>query len=362
MAGSEPIDVVTPVEVVTPAEAVTPEADSTGPTFSTPGIAMTRRELRELRKKAEAAGDRPPEVVRSANGSYALTDSITVVPEPDAGDGGVEDSAVDGARIGGSAAGNPVVENSTVVDSATGDAAEATPAVFPISEVRVADTDAAPGSAATPEDETVEAPPEQLVPFDALFVPGSTGIDGPDPAHLIAEALSSDRGVEPAPDSGAYGHWSMQALDDQEGEAAASRSDIINPATGAITTQALVLPSMPSAGEESLSVADGNTGEFMVTGTVDLPRSFGSTGMHPAVFDHPDVDALIERSDPDEAVPESSPVRAVDSVSSAASARGLVISPAPRNARLPLIAAISLGSVLLVGIGVVAAGFIFNLF
>jgi len=100
----------------------------------------------------------------------------------------------------------------------------------------------------------------------------------------------------------------------------------------------------------------------MVTGSVDLPRSFGSTGAHPALFDHPDVDALIEESDREDAAAESAPVRAIRAVSSTSSTRGVIEAPAPRKSRLPLIAGITGGSALLVAAGVVAAGFIFNVF
>ena len=131
--------------------------------------------------------------------------------------------------------------------------------------------------------------------------------------------------------------------------------------TGAITTHALVLPSSPDSTDQLLNSLSG-TGEIMITGSIDLPRSFGSTGAHPALFDHPEVDALIDEDDREDAPSESAPVRAIRAVSSSSSTRGVIEAPAPRKSRLPLVVGITAGSLLLIAIGAVVAAFAFNVF
>jgi len=217
------------------------------------------------------------------------------------------------------------------------------------------------GQSHAEDDTQAEPQPESLSPFDALFLPPSSAAG---PANDAPPLLEHDggRGVEPAPDAAPHGHWSTQAaLDDasQSNEAMLSRN--VGLTSGAITTHALVLPSAPSSSDQLLNPVNA-TGEIMVTGSIDLPRSFGSTGAHPALFDHPDVDALIDASDREDAASESAPVRAIRAVSSNSSTRGVIEAPAPRKPRLPLIAGITGGSALLVAAGVVAAGFIFNVF
>ena len=129
--------------------------------------------------------------------------------------------------------------------------------------------------------------------------------------------------------------------------------------TGAITTSALVLPSIPESGAQLLAPLT-NTGEIMVTGSIDLPRTFGSTGAHPARFDHPDVDALLEESDREDAVSTSAPVRAIRAVSSTSSTRGVIEPPAKPKSKLPLIGGIILGGIILVVGAFVAAALVFN--
>lgn len=428
-------------------EPWTPPADASGtigvaeraslPTeLAAPEYTMTRRALRELRQRAEAAGQEAPNVVRDANGALALTGSIPVIDLPRDDDGNIVDeplAPVDAERDGSRAADvdgadashdQPVEQHpadaqpadaqpadeqpeddaaheripvevivaeqalaSAIIDEAT--ISEATIIeVDPVDEIDADDLDdfngdtliSAPALVDVPIDEqlggtfepnvdTVHAliepgtqadpQPESLSPFDSLFLPSSGAPATPAPPLLEHEG---GRGVEPAPDAAPYGHWSTQAaLDDasQSNEALLSRN--VGISTGAITTHALVLPTGPSSSDQLLNPVTA-TGEIMVTGSIDLPRSFGSTGAHPALFDHPDVDALIDASDREDAASESAPVRAIRAVSSNSSTRGVIEAPAPRKSRLPLIAGITGGSALLVAAGVVVAGFIFNVF
>ena len=158
-----------------------------------------------------------------------------------------------------------------------------------------------------------------------------------------------------------YVHWTtMAALDDASQGLEMNVARSVGVSTGVITTHALVLPSIPESGDQLLASSLNNTGEVMVTGSIDLPRSFGSTGAHPALFDHPDVDALIDEADRDTVGAGSAPVRAIRAVSSHNSSRGVIESPGPQKSRLPFILSIVFGSVALVALGVVIASFVFQ--
>jgi len=454
-----------PITTAAPKDPWSPPADASGtvgvaeraalPTeLAAPEYTMTRRALRELRQRAEAAGQEAPNVVRDANGALALTGSIAVIDLPRDDDGriaeeapvvadaehdaspsteldvndaeSVKDPPTEKSSTDESSTDEPLHERipvdvivaeqalaSTIIDEATISEAtviEATliegegegedegagvsdgadrrvepddfdgdtliSAPVPIND-RIGGTDhdtvrpdldsvhaliePEPRQQFEEQPQTQAGPqPESLSRFDALFLPPSFAEPVNDAPPLLEH--EGGRGVEPAPDAAPYGHWSTQAaLDDvnQSNEAVLSRN--IGFSTGAITTHALVLPSTPSSMDHPLNSVTA-TGEIMVTGSVDLPRSFGSTGAHPALFDHPDVDALIDASDREDAASESAPVRAIRAVSSTSSTRGVIEAPAPRKSRLPLIAGITGGSALLVAAGVVAAGFIFNVF
>lgn len=338
-------------------------------TLAVPEFTMTRRALRELRQRAEAAGQEAPSLVRDVDGSLALTGSIAVIDLPRTADGHVAEEPFVGETI--------VAAYAADAGTALGAAADPVPPVaqqatdvpgydrIPV-EVIVAEQALA---AAMIDDATVieatiiDVPVEVArvveveVDGDTVISPARPGADTPPlPEH------HGGRGVEPAPDAAPHGHWSARVALDDAGRSTTSRltRNGGNP-TGAITTHALVLPSAPSLTDHLLNPVTA-TGEIMVTGSIDLPRSFGSTGAHPALFDHPDVDALIDESDREDAVSESAPVRAIRAVSSNYSTRGVIEAPGQRKSRLPVIAGITGGSALLVAVGVVVAGFIFNAF
>jgi hypothetical protein len=155
---------------------------------------------------------------------------------------------------------------------------------------------------------------------------------------------------EPSTFTPPFGHWSTQAsIDDDEQFPENTISRNIGATSGAITTNALVIPSLPS--EDALRPF-GNTGEILITGTIDLPRSMGSTGAHPARYDHSDVDALLEATDREDASDtDSAPVRAIRAVSTHTSTRGIMDTKKPKgNSRLPLILAIAGGIVLVAAV------------
>ena len=176
------------------------------------------------------------------------------------------------------------------------------------------------------------------------------------PAPTAAVVAADDSYVPPV------GHWSTQALiDDDEQVQENNFARDVGATSGAITTSALVLPSMPT-GEDLMGPLSG-TGEILITGSINLPSSMGSTGVHPARYDHSDVDTLLEADDREDSDPESAPVRAIRAISTNTASGDVINSMKPRKAsRLPLILIVS-AAVMAVGVVVLlVAGLIFKIF
>lgn len=374
----------------TPTNEPTRSNEQAGPSsdYSTPSDlvapehTMTRRELRALRERAEAASQVAAQAAAEAAGEPAAAS------EPAASEAATSEPAASVEPVADAAG---VVEElpaepvAPIPDASSQDVSR--PVIPQLVEPLSPEADSARPSpspqAAEPEvieaELIVEEPAprsESLTPFEALFRPPSeraapaaepntvTEDLVPDPSAAAAQPVAARQVDTPDQEETGkpYGHWSTQAaIDDasQLNEATLRRD--VGATTGAITTHALVLPSIPETGDQLLSPLT-STGEIMVTGSFDLPRSFGSTGAHPALFDHSDVDALIDESDREDAPSESAPVRAIRAVSSNTSTRGVIEAPAPQKSRLPLILGIVFGGVLLVAVGVVIAGLIFNAF
>lgn len=180
------------------------------------------------------------------------------------------------------------------------------------------------------------------MPEDELK-PSSFGVFG-------SQAVSADAGHGPATTfAPPVGHWSTQAgIDDTEQVLDAPFGRDVAATSGAITTSALVLPSVPTA-DDMLGPLSG-TGEILITGSINLPSSMGSTGVQPARYDHSDVDALLEADDREDSHQDSAPVRAIRAISTATAAGDVVASMKPRKtSKLPIIITL-VGSVLIVGV------------
>ena len=163
------------------------------------------------------------------------------------------------------------------------------------------------------------------------------------------------------------GHWSVDRGDDEHAPAATPGQPFDqfmssgSRASGSpTTTNALILPSIPLQGSSSGPLTA--TGEILITGSYDLPRSLGSTGHHPGNFDSSDMD----HSDSDDDGGYSSavaPVSASRAVSTHASTRGVMTPPAKSGNSLPTVLA---WTAAILAIGVLAAGllalFVFNIF
>ncbi|TDX78789.1 hypothetical protein EDF35_2007 [Rathayibacter sp. PhB151] len=129
-------------------------------------------------------------------------------------------------------------------------------------------------------------------------------------------------------------------------------------ATGAVTTtNALILP---TAGDASPVRTD--TGEVLVTGSFDLPRSLGSTGQHPNLYDSPDVDRYVDRIDREQPASDSEPVRASSAVSTHAAGTAMIAPQKRRAVSVPVVLAITAAVLLVASIALFIGGFVLNIF
>ncbi|QHC58990.1 hypothetical protein [Rathayibacter sp. VKM Ac-2760] len=129
-------------------------------------------------------------------------------------------------------------------------------------------------------------------------------------------------------------------------------------ATGAVTTtNALILP---TAGDASPALTD--TGEVLVTGSFDLPRSLGSTGQHPNLYDSPDVDRYVDRIDREQPASDSEPVRASSAVSTHAAGTAMIAPQKRRAVSVPVVLAITAAVLLVASIALFIGGFVLNIF
>lgn len=126
------------------------------------------------------------------------------------------------------------------------------------------------------------------------------------------------------------------------------------------TTNALILPSVPQQG--SISGPLTATGEILITGSYDLPRSLGSSGHHPSNFDSSDMDASESDDDGGGYNPTVAPVSASRAVSTHASTRGVLTPPQKRGTTLPGVLAVT-AAVLAVGVvALIVLGYVFHIF
>ncbi|OUE24927.1 hypothetical protein [Clavibacter michiganensis] len=173
-------------------------------------------------------------------------------------------------------------------------------------------------------------------------------------AEPDAPAVSSPSAPEAStPDARApftppTGHWSVQDQVDED-----------QPHTG----NHFILPTVPHAGD--MQQALNSTGEIIITGSIDLPRSLGSMGTHPDRFDTADMDRILEQGDDHDhahAGSDSEPVRASRAVSTHTSTRAVVQPPPRKRFTAPVVAAVTAGGVAVIGAGLVIVAFMTNVF
>ena len=166
-------------------------------------------------------------------------------------------------------------------------------------------------------------------------------------------------------DSASYtppiGHWSRQAeLDDENQPFENTLSRDVGGGNVATTTNALVLPMIPQ--RDDFSSVLNATGEIMVTGTINLPGSVGTTGRDSRHYDDPEVDHLFDSFDNEVPNTDSAPVRAISAVSSHTATRGGIEPGRKQNNRVLTILLVTAGVMAVSVLGLLIAGFVFNIF
>ncbi|MEN2741850.1 hypothetical protein ABCS02_29035 [Microbacterium sp. X-17] len=210
----------------------------------------------------------------------------------------------------------------------------------------------APVSAAQQADTAVTSSPASV--FTGF---GSQAAAAPAPAAAVpAEADEDVSAQERRPFTPPTGHWSTAAELEDGSEPITSRN--VGHSTAATTTNALILPSLPQADATGPLTS---TGEILVTGSIDLPRTLGATGAHDRI-DSSDIDRLLDSEVNEFNTSEVAPVRASRAISTHTSTRGVIAPPKKRGNALPVVLMVTAG-VLAVGvIGLLIAAYVLHVF
>jgi hypothetical protein len=336
---------------------VAPGAAATDPV---PNATLTRRELRALRAAAQSQieGSEPPEEPPTTEAvDFLLRSGPIDLPRPARATSSSPVSALDALSLPGVALTADAVAAATAAATATPGTPPSLvepeqPQKYPsftdligIQRSARAEKDRAAEEARTPEPKAPHADVLTSL-FDDTDTPTAVApvIPGPAPQapapRIRAEKPAAapqtpSRDEESARAASAFPVWSSSELDDDDFSTGMSRG-FASGSTGS-TPASLVLPSVPNPSELSYSLS---TGEILVTGSIDLPRSLGATGAHPDTLD----DAIDHLLDPDEEEMKttgSTPVRAIRAVSSHTSTRGMIAARKPSGNRLPMILMVS---------------------
>ncbi|PPF71433.1 hypothetical protein C5E16_01070 [Clavibacter michiganensis] len=197
---------------------------------------------------------------------------------------------------------------------------------------------------------TGPASPSLEPAFGTRASAASEDLEGVDPGDRAAEPTGAAAAAADVrtPFTPPTGHWSVQDQVDED-----------QPHTG----NHFILPTVPHAGD--MQQALNSTGEIIITGSIDLPRSLGSMGTHPDRFDTADMDRILEQGDDHDHAPagsDSEPVRASRAVSTHTSTRAVVQPPPRKRFTAPVVAAVTAGGVAVIGAGLVIVAFMTNVF
>ena len=348
---------------------------------------LTRRQLRELARENEPAGADAADAPEPSAGDAAAPAPAAPAPAAPA----PTSSAPTSSAPTSSAEPHHSRHTSPPVERPAGVRPSVAPAPLPIPE---------PLAAATPA--PVDADSGRTLTrreLRALQAASSTGSDddasgqdqgAPSPvsAPRTADGQRSDQqrsdqqrsgqvGADPQRSGGPadapalhppIGHWSVDREDDSHIETIGRRDDatfddLVGRGVGAggipTTTNALILPSIPRQGPGGPITS---TGEIMITGSIDLPRSLGATGQHPNLFDSSEMDRMLDQLDEGGHHNDVAPVSASRAVSTHTSTRGVMTPPRKRGASLPAVLAIT-AAVLAIGVlSLFVVGYAFNIY
>jgi len=214
---------------------------------------------------------------------------------------------------------------------------------------RASEPEPSPGTDVEPANELVIEPAVELMGGELVGKPAVVLVIEPE-VELVVDANRLPS-VSSAPTGS---HWSA-GINDAHDPFENTFSRDVGSAVSLSNTNALVLPEMPNM---NLAGPAWSTGEIIITGMIDLPRSVASTGAVPARHESPDIDDLLELGDFDSTPPNSAPVSALTAVSSHTGTHSL-LTPSKRPSSgvvaTVLIAATVVMAVVAIGLFVVAA-------
>ena len=175
--------------------------------------------------------------------------------------------------------------------------------------------------------------------------------------HQIADAAIAD---EPVAAPKPVGHWTDQlnlpADQAEPFDQLLSRGGVSHGVP--TTSNALILPTLPDTGPMGNPLA--KSGEVIATGSIDLPRSFGATGVHPSQIDSSDVDRLFDQVEDGAGV--GAPVAATRAISTQNAARAMMAPPKKEGMNVPLVLAVTAGVLALGVVATLVIGAIAGLF
>jgi hypothetical protein len=216
----------------------------------------------------------------------------------------------------------------------------------PMPEPRTAASFNAPEAQAAPV-----AQPQQHTP------PLPAPIRAPAP-HTTVDTGLDDLVTTPKP----VGHWTSQLnLPEEPPE---PFDQLLSRGAGVrgipTTTNALILPTLPDHGSIG-GTPLAKSGEIIVTGSIDLPRSYGSTGVHPSQIDSTDIDRLFEQVE-DSTGTGVAPVAATSAISTQGGTRTMLAPPTKEGMNVPLVLAVTAGILALGVVGTLVIGALTGLF
>lgn len=359
--------VTTPVALVPASELPSSQPVTTAPVDESDGWApertLTRRELRAMLQAQEAnqfAGGRADEVVAEVEpAAPTFTPPLAQAPvrAPEAKDPLADLFAQNSPAAGAEETPTPASTALPLAEEA------AAPSAWPFAPLTPSGTDRVEQTAGDSDD---RSPREENVTFGLpLVLPTPPVVQTPPAAPETPDVsgqhdLAADEATR-QPYQPPVGHWSTAGeLDDKNQQFDQIISRSVGSSGAATTTNALILPVVPSAPDATGPLT--STGEILVTGSIDLPRGLGSTGQHPDRYDSSDMDRMFEQDENEFNTSDVAPIRASRAVSTHTSTRGVITPPKKRGGRLPVVLSIT-AAILAIGVvGLLVAGYILKVF
>jgi hypothetical protein len=319
-------------DAATPEQAPADSTESEAPQAAEPAEASDVTGASDV---TEASGVNEPAEPTHASDVNEVVEDAVVVEEPPQAVPGLErdDSEATPSPVGARGASDPI-------SSFAPEAAEQQPII----EELVID------------DQPVDTTPIDDVPID------DDPDDGDSLTEITIEPLSSGPILAPIfqPPAAGPDEQAPARVDDAD----ASFDDLISSRTVGSTnssqTSALVLPAVPSSMD--MGTALDETGEVIITGSIDLPSSMGSNGAPAAGIESKDLDALLEVGETEQSGDDVAPVSASRAVSTGASNNALVAPPKRGRVNVPVVLAITAGILAIGVVGLLLAAFVFRIF